>query len=176
MNKLSDLKKKKFKETEKERKNQVKGRKSEYKDFSSSFSNPPDNSQPSKVEAKRQIDKKANKENTEPMTNVLRAVRKVKLKQKSGTMSMQKLPFQRVVRNITTIIQSSEIGSTGSEVNPLRFSAEALNLLQHCTELYLIGVFEDAYLCTLHAKRVTLMVKDFRLARRIRGNMNDDLV
>ncbi len=41
--------------------------------------------------------------------------------------------------------------------------------MQSVTEDYLTGLFEDAYACTLHAKRVTLMSKDMRLARRIRG-------
>ena len=36
--------------------------------------------------------------------------------------------------------------------------------------IYLIGLFEDSYLCALHAKRVTLMKKDMILARRLRGD------
>ena len=31
------------------------------------------------------------------------------------------------------------------------------------------GLYEDANLCAVHAKRVTVMQKDLRLARRIRG-------
>lgn len=41
--------------------------------------------------------------------------------------------------------------------------------LQEAAEAYLIGVFEDANLCAIHAKRVTVMPKDIQLARRIRG-------
>lgn len=52
---------------------------------------------------------------------------------------------------------------------PLRFTREAMQVLQFATESYTIGLFEDAYLCTRHAKRVTLMTKDLALARRIRG-------
>ena len=36
-------------------------------------------------------------------------------------------------------------------------------------QAYLVGVFEDTNLCAIHAKRVTIMVKDMQLARRIRG-------
>ena len=36
------------------------------------------------------------------------------------------------------------------------------------------GVFEDANLCSIHAKRVTVMKKDIELARRIRGDANSD--
>ena len=35
---------------------------------------------------------------------------------------------------------------------------------------YLVHVFEDANLCAIHGKRVTVMPKDIQLARRIRGN------
>ncbi|XP_055521560.1 histone H3-like centromeric protein A isoform X3 [Leucoraja erinacea] len=36
-------------------------------------------------------------------------------------------------------------------------------------EAFLVLLMEDAYLCTLHAKRVTLFPKDIQLARKIRG-------
>jgi histone H3/H4 len=32
-----------------------------------------------------------------------------------------------------------------------------------------VGLFEDTNLCSIHAKRVTIMPKDIQLARRIRG-------
>jgi histone H3 len=41
--------------------------------------------------------------------------------------------------------------------------------LQEAAEAYLIGLYEDANLCAIHAKRVTVMPKDIQLARRIRG-------
>ncbi len=34
----------------------------------------------------------------------------------------------------------------------------------------MVNFFEDAYACSLHAKRVTLLTKDMALAARIRGN------
>ena len=42
-------------------------------------------------------------------------------------------------------------------------------LFQEASEAYLVTLFEDSLLCTIHAKRVTLMPKDMTLARRIRG-------
>ena len=51
----------------------------------------------------------------------------------------------------------------------LRFQSTAVLALQEASEAYLVGLFEDANLCTLHAKRVTIMPKDLFLARRIRG-------
>jgi histone H3-like centromeric protein A len=50
-----------------------------------------------------------------------------------------------------------------------RWQVEALNALQESAEEYLVHLFEDANLCAIHAKRVTIMVKDIQLARRIRG-------
>ena len=41
--------------------------------------------------------------------------------------------------------------------------------IQTAAEAFLIGLFEDANLCAIHAKRVTIMPKDMALARRLRG-------
>ncbi|CAI9532161.1 unnamed protein product [Staurois parvus] len=41
--------------------------------------------------------------------------------------------------------------------------------LQEAREAYLIGLFEDINLCVIHAKSVTIMVKDIQLAHRIHG-------
>ena len=37
-----------------------------------------------------------------------------------------------------------------------------------------MGIFEDAQLCAVHAKRVTIRKQDMDLARRIRGDANWD--
>lgn len=36
-------------------------------------------------------------------------------------------------------------------------------------EAFIVRLLEDAYLCSLHARRVTLFPKDLQLARRLRG-------
>jgi len=51
----------------------------------------------------------------------------------------------------------------------LRCQSTAILALQEAAESYLISLFEDANLCAIHAKRVTIMPKDIELARRIRG-------
>ncbi|KAJ0703970.1 putative transcription factor Hap3/NF-YB family [Helianthus annuus] len=48
-----------------------------------------------------------------------------------------------------------------------RWQAEALQALQEAAEDYIIQLFEDSMLCAIHAKRVTLMKKDWELARRL---------
>ncbi|KFW84356.1 Histone H3-like centromeric protein A, partial [Manacus vitellinus] len=36
-------------------------------------------------------------------------------------------------------------------------------------EAFIVRLLEDAYLCSLHARRVTLFPKDLQLVRRLRG-------
>ena len=45
----------------------------------------------------------------------------------------------------------------------------AVEALQEAVEYYIINLFDDANLCALHAKRITLQPKDMQLAMRIRG-------
>lgn len=91
-----------------------------------------------------------------PGTVALREIRKY---QKSSDLLIRKAPFQRVVRNI-----AFDVGPT------LCFQSSAILALQEATEHYLTQVFEEANLCALHAKRVTILPKDIFLARKIRGD------
>ena len=93
-----------------------------------------------------------------PGTAALREIRKY---QKSTELLIKKLPFQRLVREIATEINLS---------TSLRFQSTALLALQEASEAYMVGVFEDTNLCAVHANRVTIMVKDMQLSRRIRGD------
>ncbi|OBZ70048.1 histone H3-like 2 [Grifola frondosa] len=75
-----------------------------------------------------------------PGTVALREIRKY---QKSTDLLIRKLPFSRVVREI------------------------ALDMMTDMNDY--MHLFEDANLCAIHAKRVTIMQRDIQLARRIRG-------
>lgn len=90
-----------------------------------------------------------------PGTKALQEIRKY---QKSTDLLIAKLPFQRLVREVTQDIR-----------NDLRFQSMALLALQEAAEDYLVGLFEDTNLCALHARRVTIMPTDMQLALRIRG-------
>lgn len=90
-----------------------------------------------------------------PGTVALREIRKY---QKSTELLIRKLPFQRLVREISQDFKAE-----------LRFQTAAILALQEACEAYLVGLFEDTNLCAIHAKRVTIMPKDMQLARRIRG-------
>lgn len=86
------------------------------------------------------------------------ALREIRQYQKSTELLIRKLPFQRLVREITHDIRDD-----------LRIQSAALDALQTACEAYLVNLFEDTNLCAIHAKRVTIMPKDMQLARRIRG-------
>ena len=86
------------------------------------------------------------------------ALREIRRYQKSTELLIRKLPFQRLVREIVVNMKKD-----------VRFQGSALMALQESAEAYLVGLFEDTNLCAIHAKRVTIMVKDIQLARRIRG-------
>nr|AAC46613.1 histone H3 [Plasmodium falciparum] len=86
------------------------------------------------------------------------ALREIRKSQKSTDLLIRKLPFQRLVREIAQEYKTD-----------LRFQSQAVLALQEAAEAYLVGLFEDTNLCAIHAKRVTIILKDIQLARRIRG-------
>ena len=86
------------------------------------------------------------------------ALKDIRHYQGSTALLIRKLPFQRVVREIAQDIKTD-----------LRFQSAAILCLQEATEAYLVGLLEDANLCAIHTRRVTIMPKDIQLARRIRG-------
>ena len=91
------------------------------------------------------------------------ALREIRRYQKSTDLLLRKRPFQRLVREIAQKIKAD-----------LRIQTTALLAIQEAAEAYLIGLFEDANLCALHAKRVTVMDRDIQLARRIRGEREEN--
>lgn len=94
------------------------------------------------------------------------ALREIRRYQKSTETLIRKGPFARLVREIATD-ENALYGTTGGG---LRFQSVALEALQHAAEAYLVSMFDDANLCAIHAKRVTIMAKDMKLAMRLRGD------
>ena len=78
--------------------------------------------------------------------------------QKTTALLIRKLLFQMLVREIVQDFKTD-----------LRFQSAAILCLQEAVEAYLVRLLDDANLCAIHAKRVTIMPKDILLARRIRG-------
>ena len=86
------------------------------------------------------------------------ALAEIRKYQKSTQSLIPKLPFRRLVREIAQ-----------SEKQDIRMQETALEALQEAAETYLVRLLDDANLCALHARRITLMPRDIQLARRIRG-------
>lgn len=87
------------------------------------------------------------------------ALREIRHFQRTWKLLIPAAPFIRLVKEISHFFAP---GVT-------RWTAEALVALQEASEDYLVRLFEDAMLCAIHAKRVTLMKKDWELARRLGG-------
>ena len=77
--------------------------------------------------------------------------------QKSTELLIRKLPFSHLVHKIAL-----EVGKYH-----LCFQGSTIICLQEATEAYVVGLMEDANLCAIQAKRVTIMPKDIQLAHLI---------
>ncbi|XP_068520380.1 histone H3-like centromeric protein A [Anas acuta] len=88
------------------------------------------------------------------------ALREIRKYQSTTNLLLRRQPFCRVVREICLLF------TRGVDY---QWQAMALLALQEAAEAFLVRLLEDAYLCSLHARRVTLYPKDLQLARRLRG-------
>ena len=89
-----------------------------------------------------------------------KALREIKLYQRSTANLLPRLALQRIVKDIS------------SRVLPdTRYTKGAISAIQECVEAYMVGLMEDTGLCAIHARRMTIMTKDMKLARRIRGEI-----
>ena len=88
------------------------------------------------------------------------ALREIRYFQKSTQLLLRRSPFARLVR---------EIGQNVTRSVDLMWQASAISALQEAAEAYLVGLFEDANIIAINAKRVTVMPRDIRVVRQIRG-------
>lgn len=88
-----------------------------------------------------------------------KALREIRALQRSTNLLIPKASFCRLVKEI--INQFS--------YHDMRIQSSALQALQEAAEMYMVQIFEDSLLCTLHGKRVTLQINDLHLVRRLRG-------
>ena len=77
-------------------------------------------------------------------------------------LEINKHAFHRIVKNILEN-ETDEIVT--------RFTPNALAALQVAAEDYMTALFEDSFLCSLHARRITLYKSDMVLAMRIRKEL-----
>lgn len=97
-----------------------------------------------------------------------KALQEIRELQRSTELLIPKLPFCRVVREITQdVVEKLQIFD--GEIP--KWKDTALIALQEATELHIVELLEATNLCAIHAKRITIMPKDLHLARRIRGEL-----
>ena len=77
-------------------------------------------------------------------------------------LEIQKKTFSFMVNEITNTIFPEQ---------GIKISNREIAAFHAASEVYLNSLFENSYLCALHARRVTLMKKDKTLARRLRGDL-----
>ncbi|KAK6110159.1 histone H3-like 2 domain protein [Brugia pahangi] len=89
----------------------------------------------------------------------IRALKEIRKYQKSTMLLIRKLPFARLVKEIANEMSDSSIG--------YRFALEAIAAVQEAAEAFMVQFFENALLCSQHAKRITVMQRDVQLVRRL---------
>jgi histone H3 len=87
------------------------------------------------------------------------ALREIHKYQKTPNILIRKAPFQSLVCKLAQKIGKSD----------LQMQSTAVLALQEAAEYFMIDVFCDTNLCTMHGKRVTIMAKDMVLACSIQG-------
>lgn len=90
---------------------------------------------------------------------VLKEIRRYR---RSTECLIRRLPFQRHCRAIVR-----ESNNTAD----IRFQGPALAAIQEAVESYLVGLFEDALLCAIHARRCTVMPRDILLTIKLRSRI-----
>ena len=88
--------------------------------------------------------------------------------QKGTDFLLRKAPFIRLVREIA---QGMDIVRNGFGT---RWRKGALEAIQTAAKEFLIELYQKSYLCTLHAKRVTLMIRDMHLALELRRDTDGE--
>ena len=89
----------------------------------------------------------------------MKALREIRKYQKNIDLHIRRLPFKRVIKEIAQ-------GQGGD----YRFQSSALKMvLQEAGEAFLVSLFEQANLCAVHTKCVTVMLKMYNLQGKSGG-------
>ena len=97
------------------------------------------------------------------------ALREIRRYQKSTECLIKRTPFQKLIREISQEYRVCSDGP-GTPSIQVQFQSTAIAAPQEAAENFIVGLFEDVNLLAVHAKRVTVMPRDIRLALRIRGD------
>ena len=114
------------------------------------------------------------------------ALRERRKYQTSSELLLRKLPFARLVREVCQNVaedinrgRMDQMSKVSAEAHvridiemahkKYRWGSDTIKSLQQAAEYYLVSLMDDANMCAIHAKRVTIIPKDIQLVRRIRG-------
>ena len=97
------------------------------------------------------------------------ALREIRRYQKSTECLIKRSPFQQLIREISQEYRVCPDGP-GTPSVQVQIQSTAIAALQEAAENFIVGLFEDVNLLAVHAKRITVMPRDIRLALRIRGD------
>lgn len=90
-----------------------------------------------------------------------KALKEIRMYQRSCHLLLRRASFARLVRYV--LVETHPRGTS------FCWQRAAIECLQEASEAYVISFLSDAYLCSLHAKRVTLMPRDMSLIKKLRG-------
>ena len=99
------------------------------------------------------------------------ALREIRKYQLSTDLLIRRLPFSRLVRELCDdmINDRRKVGNFWLHRGEVRFQSSAMEALREAAEAFIVRLMEDANLCTLHRKLITVMGKDLHLALRLNG-------
>ena len=89
----------------------------------------------------------------------MQALKEIQKYQKGADLLIRRVPFQRLVKEI---VQKRREG--------LQLQSSVVLALQEAGEAFLVGLLEQANMCAIHAKKVSIMPKDIQPACRIWGD------
>lgn len=85
-----------------------------------------------------------------------KALREIKQLQRTTNLLVPKLPFQRLVREITQEMKED-----------VRFQSDAMAALQEGAEAYLTKLFDLTQIAAINSKRTMIQTNDMRLVRHL---------
>ncbi|KAK0519631.1 hypothetical protein OC834_007092 [Tilletia horrida] len=108
------------------------------------------------------------KQKARPGEAVLRDIRRY---QRSTEHLIAKLPFRRLVRELTQDHTPHGARKWNERMwyEGYMYSEKALEAIQDAAEAYIVELLEDCAAAAAHAKRKTIMPSDMALALRLRG-------
>lgn len=99
-----------------------------------------------------------------PFRRVIREIAGYVFKAAASVFRLSKLPFFKIIFYVWNNLKFALFC-----FSTVRFTAEAMECLQVAAEAFIIKIFEDSELVMINAKRKTLMERDVKLIRQLRG-------